>query len=364
MGIKNRIRYYLIEKNGDILREYERISGKGKMRKFFAVLRLNFHYRVLKRRRPLYKDVRAAFKNGAESILSKRPTKEAFLEMLAPFDIVSFDIFDTLILRPLEAPTDVFRILEKRNGCTGFAEMRIRAEREARTGSTSGEINIHDIYKMLSSYGTHLPGGETDELSAEIDYCFPNPYLKDIYDELISRGKDVIIISDMYFPSEMMEKLLSASGYRGYKKLYVSCDFAKNKARGELFSLAKSDFPEKTIIHIGDNASSDVTVPKRLGIAAYHYKSCHEIGAPYRPRLKSALTSSLYSGIINTHFHSGAEEFSVEYERGFALACDDSTEARFGTEEFRELFKLHSEKDPALFPLDDEDRKLIRDFYN
>ena len=48
-----------------------------------------------------------------------------------PYKYVSFDIFDTLVKRNVENPTDVFKIMEGNAG-KGFADRRIKAEREAR----------------------------------------------------------------------------------------------------------------------------------------------------------------------------------------------------------------------------------------
>ena len=52
-------------------------------------------------------------------------------EFLAGFELISFDVFDTLLLRPFARPTDLFRKLEHDTGANGFAEARIAAEKRA-----------------------------------------------------------------------------------------------------------------------------------------------------------------------------------------------------------------------------------------
>ena len=44
--------------------------------------------------------------------------------MINSADIISFDIFDTLIVRKVTRPEDIFRIIEKKTGIKGFAKTR------------------------------------------------------------------------------------------------------------------------------------------------------------------------------------------------------------------------------------------------
>lgn len=48
-----------------------------------------------------------------------------------PYKYVSFDIFDTLVKRNVENPTDVFKLMEYKAG-NGFADRRIKAENRLR----------------------------------------------------------------------------------------------------------------------------------------------------------------------------------------------------------------------------------------
>ena len=40
--------------------------------------------------------------------------------------VVSFDLFDTLLIRPFVRPTDLFRLMERINDVPGFADRRIQ----------------------------------------------------------------------------------------------------------------------------------------------------------------------------------------------------------------------------------------------
>ena len=75
--------------------------------------------------------------NTKKSIDTTRIIKE-----IENCDIVSFDIFDTLLKRNIENPTDVFRYMEKKYNKVGFFQKRIEAEQKARIKKTSREITV------------------------------------------------------------------------------------------------------------------------------------------------------------------------------------------------------------------------------
>ena len=67
-------------------------------------------------------------------------------------EIISFDIFDTLLLRPYVKPTDLFLHLEKLLNKEGFAQARIEAEQKARKKHSDKEdITIDEIYDEIES---------------------------------------------------------------------------------------------------------------------------------------------------------------------------------------------------------------------
>ncbi len=48
------------------------------------------------------------------------------------YDVISFDIFDTLLLRPFIKPTDLFWYIETKYNIKGFHQARILAEMQSR----------------------------------------------------------------------------------------------------------------------------------------------------------------------------------------------------------------------------------------
>lgn len=73
---------------------------------------------------------------------------------LITYDVISFDIFDTLVLRPFDNPKSVFMLIGQKLGVLGFRNIRINAEKEARdikeAEFRNREINIYDIYNIIA----------------------------------------------------------------------------------------------------------------------------------------------------------------------------------------------------------------------
>ena len=334
--IKDKLYYLLVEKNPSIRDEYqgyvnshqeEHVTDRAKH--WRLLIKLNWHYRILRKKTLLLpvsnqseKKVRLPYLDGSESEAFERQAAIHFAKNLLEYDIISFDIFDTLILRPFAQPTDLFMIIGSRLGIMNFKKIRIDAERDARAEMTSNkghhEVTIYDIYKKVSRRtGIDINKGVETELETEKDYCFANPYMKHVFKILLDQGKDIIITSDMYIPHDRMEELLASCGYTGYKKLYVSCDYSCSKRSGGLYKNLIYENDGKKIIHVGDNFIPDIESAKKAGIATKYYKNCHEIGNPYRSDGMSELIGSFYAGIVNTHLHNGTKTYNPYYEYGF-----------------------------------------------
>lgn len=334
--VKDKLYYYFAEKNWGVRREYPIIKAeydaKGeKIGKWIKLIHLNWHYRVLRKKEMLYceetpesvkKNCKLPYLDGAESEISNRRPVIFLVKELLEYDVISFDIFDTLILRPFAKPADLFMIVGKRLNKIEFYRIRVDAEKRARelamNNKGNHEITIDDIYTIIEEK-TGIPKdlGIRAEIEVEMQYCFANPYMKRVFQLLKEQKKTIVITSDMYLPCGIMEKILIKSGYTGYERLYISCEYDCNKRLGGLYQYIKRDYFGKKIIHIGDNPISDIQSAKKSNIATIYYKSVHELGARYRSDGMSSLIGSAYSGIVNTHLHNGIQIYSPAYEYGF-----------------------------------------------
>ncbi|MBR3632322.1 MAG: HAD-IA family hydrolase [Elusimicrobiaceae bacterium] len=190
--------------------------------------------------------------------------------------VISFDIFDTLLIRPYLRPTDLFVHLEKLNQLPGFETRRRLAERTARHKRPEGEdVNLDEIYAELSGPDVAL---KQQELDLERQTLQPNPALLMLFRYAKQQGKRIIIVSDMYLPADFLEQVLREKGFDGFEKLYVSNRPRKQKGYGTLYYHVEQDLhlDPKTILHIGDNRRSDVRCAKKAGWHALHIPSLQE----------------------------------------------------------------------------------------
>ena len=186
-------------------------------------------------------------------------------------EIISFDVFDTLLLRPYVKPTDLFLHLEKLEKAEGFAKARIEAEQKARKiHSDVEDITLDEIYAEIADEYRNL---KSKEMDLERQVLQPNPEMKEVFDYAKKQGKKIIIVSDMYLPAKFLTDILHKKGFDGFEKLYVSCEYRKTKHTGSLYKLAIDDLrvSANDIFHIGDNPDSDKQKAEKLKISAYLY---------------------------------------------------------------------------------------------
>lgn len=194
-------------------------------------------------------------------------------------NVISFDVFDTLLLRNILKPTDLFLLLNSYTleNCQieNFYEERIKAESESRVGHENNETTIENIYEVLSKkINKDLQKVMEKELELEEKFLVANPWMQEIYTYAKKKKKKVLAISDMYLPKKFIQKILEKNGYK-LDEIYVSSEKFQVKGNGSLFEYVKNEEkinPEKWL-HIGDNEISDYEAPKKIGINAYHYLS-------------------------------------------------------------------------------------------
>lgn len=198
---------------------------------------------------------------------NNRINSDDLYKKMQGYDYISFDIFDTLIKRNVAKPTDIFSVMELSLG-KGFKAKRIEAEKRARTELKKAEITIQDIYSFFPE--SKREKLIEQELSIELKAIVPNQPVAEVYKRCVKDGKHIYIISDMYWPEDVVKDLLEKNGFTGYKNLYLSSTKQKVKSNGMLFrDLMECEgvTPEK-LIHIGDSRKSDYIEPKKLGISA------------------------------------------------------------------------------------------------
>lgn len=183
----------------------------------------------------------------------------------------SFDMFDTLITRLINKPSDLFSIIEEEYNIPNFKNKRIEAERIARINSKYEDITIDSIYDELKIIDSSINVREVEKIEKELEIkiCVINKNFINTYYNLKESGKKIIIITDMYLDSDTIKKILSKN-HISYYKLYLSSEIKKAKYTGLLYRHVLDDLNimPNQIIHYGDNKTSDFINAKKMGIKA------------------------------------------------------------------------------------------------
>lgn len=264
--------------------------------------------------------------SAPESSFAKRPSYTLMAKKFLVHDVVSFDIFDTLILRPFDDPKALFFLLGEKNKCPGFKRYRELAEKLARneafekTGSY--EVTLRDIYEKLQRFVIlDIEQAMQYEIETELSLVFPNPYMMNVYKEVINLGKKVIAVSDMYLPKDIIEKMLTKCGYDSFDEIFVSNDYGVSKRTTLLYEKVKEKYGQDLrYIHIGDNPISDRNSAEEAGFTSVFYKNVNQRGNPHRAFDMTSLIGSAYRGVVNTKLQCGAFNCSQFYEFGYTYA--------------------------------------------
>ncbi len=259
----------------------------------------------------------------SESSLSFRESPKKLAERLKQYDVISFDVFDTLVFRPFACPTDLFFAVGEKLNYLDFErlrrEMEGRARYKAYCKNGSYEVTLSDIYdEMEEQTGLPKEKGMQVEIETEIQMSFGNPYMLEVFQHLENCSKKIICTSDMYLPVDVIRRLVEKCGFYGISEYFISCEYGASKADGSLYAKVKETLgADKTYIHVGDHPVSDVEKAKKSGFTSEFYQNVNIAGMPYRAEDMSIVTGSMYRGIVNAHIHNGLEAYSREYELGF-----------------------------------------------
>ena len=202
-----------------------------------------------------------------------------------PLKLVSFDIFDTTLIRKCGVPNNIFYILSKVLFPDNFAlqndfyNWRIHAEELYYMSNTTKEADLFLLYELLPNHLCHFyKANEIAEMEMNIEFenLVANAEIRGLIEDYRKNGFTVCFISDMYLDSQFLTSILLSQGCAvDGDKVFVSNEFDKRKAlHGELYSVVRDHFPNIIKwIHYGDNYESDYICAKKLGISAIYYQT-------------------------------------------------------------------------------------------
>jgi len=208
-----------------------------------------------------------------------KKSKEDLLNIIDMYDAISFDMFDTLVMRKTLEPIDISDIVEQRLREKGIVFYNLKKKRRsAELEAETGEIHcIYNAFREITGYSEEeCRLIMEEEILCEKECIIPREDIVEVMHYALKKGKQVSIISDMHLSEKVLSEILRGLGIEGFHKLYVSCEYGVGKGNG-LFDIYKSELGDKRCLHIGDNKVSDVLAAQKSGIDAYWIMSAYEM---------------------------------------------------------------------------------------
>lgn len=204
---------------------------------------------------------------------------------------VSFDIFDTLVRRPVEKPGDLYKFLEPEvyrmtgGRMANFARIRSaceQASREEQKGDAFDEITLDQIYSHVQKHyqvdDAMIEAVKQREIEMEVACCTRRDFGMKLLRVAQAEKANIYLISDMYLPREVIERILVRNGIDAHKKLYLSADLGLRKHDGRLFDHVLNELMMEgpQLLHVGDNKNNDVAQAERRDIKVLHWPAAIE----------------------------------------------------------------------------------------
>lgn len=209
---------------------------------------------------------------------NKNMRDNKIIKLIQQVNIVSFDLFDTLIVRNVSSPEDVFydvgmKYYKDVAKAKLFQKRRKQVEFNLKR-SICGEISFDEIYDNLKRwYPLEINQLKKMECEYEQNIISINPIVCELYEYCIKKEKEIIIVSDMYFSRPFMEQILRMNAIQGFNDLIISCEWNETKSSGRLWKMIRkqNDYKDKKILHIGNSLKGDYLFPRMNGIDSLFY---------------------------------------------------------------------------------------------
>lgn len=206
------------------------------------------------------------------------------------YDVLSVDVFDTLITRSLAQPSHVFAVLEKElveDAASptahlmfdGFARTRLFAERRARENKAKilpyADVTLDEIYTEIRRE-IHLSFTESKtiaerEMAIERELAVAVPHTVEMIARARRSGVRVIAVSDNYMSSAQLLSMFTEAGIAGFSldDIFVSCEIGGTKANGQIWPavLRRINIPVHRIVHVGDHEEADGDGARAAGMS-------------------------------------------------------------------------------------------------
>ena len=278
-------------------------------------------------------------------------------------DLVTSDVFDTVVTRAVARPSDLFIELAGRLDLPAhvtpavFAQARREAERRARQQRSDArrvellagdlesrsaaldehpdiaapECTLDEIWSLMPSTWVDAAVGSTAELDLEAGALRPISETIELFRTARDRGVPVVLVSDIYLTGSQLTDLLERAGVdmELVDDVVTSADHRLGKAHGLLERVVADRGVEPgRVMHVGDNEIADVATAEDVGAEAIHLDvptfSRHVELAPQPLRRWSSSSGTdlgISAAVRSTLVGAGALGHDASFQFGAAVAA-------------------------------------------
>lgn len=228
-------------------------------------------------------------------------------QRIAQHTLISFDLFDTLVTRPVSRPDELLELAVARcqtelDAPANLLALRKAAEARCRDATGAFCFPLTQVYRCLvDDFDVAPPVAaslQTAELAVETDYAAPRPPVVTLLKHCQATGKAVIICSDTHLPIDELAAILRRCGVDNPPPILASWQAGASKAAGTLFDVLKARHPGASILHIGDHPEADIAHARRHGLDAFRLPSPAESLRASRWRTLLGDARSTHDGVL------------------------------------------------------------------
>ena len=243
--------------------------------------------------------------SGQNLLINQTRSRAELEDEVAKHDVVSFDLFETLVTRFASRPDDILELAALRtsgNSCSSDEMLAARksAEFSCRNQFGAFKFGLEAVYQTIPDLSERITAAlHQNELRVEQALSVPRQAVLHILRKCRASGKQVCIVTDTHLPRDTIEAIIHSCALGDVPALYMSCEQGLSKAHnGELFELVKQEYPGLKILHIGDNAESDERNARAQGLSSFRISSPAELLGQSRLKTLLVLAKTTQDGLL------------------------------------------------------------------
>ena len=251
-------------------------------------------------------------------------TRKELLQKIKRADVISFDLFDTLISRRILLNTDIFDLVDaelQRQGVLipDFSKLRLAAEKEL---SREFSPRLEEIYDALLEKigGSFVNASELAIMEERIDAStlVARTAMCDLLQFVAEEGKTIVITTDSYYSENRIREWLDRLEIRKYERILVSCEYGTSKTQ-KLFDRLLEQYDNLQILHIGNDDTADIEPAQARGIWTHRIYSSVDLfdslGGLGIDRYVNTLSDRIKVGLFITRLFNDPFYFEKEENR-------------------------------------------------